>query len=431
MSSQIEPDAEAAKQRGNELFAAQDYEGAIKSYSESMKLDPSQWTYPLNRCFAHLKLERWTEAEADATSVIDLDESNAKAWYRRSLARKGLGKSASARADLYSYGRRTRDFKIVVEENSKIAAMEAAIVKASVDSPACGFKFVDTSNHGVGAFATRSFERSELVLVEEPLYTVSEIASPRQIAAAVSRLTDDERTELSLLHNNFPDRFDDSFVGIHRTNAFAAGEDSSVLCLRGSRFNHSCTPNARYSWYAPSKTFRIYALRSISEDEEILVSYISGRNIYGSSKAQRQARLQSMLGFVYSCTSCTLPSAEQAASDRRRQELTQLWDTVPHFPPSQTAARLNAIARAIRLMKEEGYDADEDDFTNDAAVICAFHSDWESAVYWGIRTYESRVAEFGADSRRAMDEEVLRFLLEPQKHQMAGRGTRKVFKTRV
>ena len=76
MSNGLDPNAEIAKQKvryiplldvpdrsdclhqGNELFAAQDYKGAIESYSQAMAIAPSQWTYPLNRCFAYLKLEQ-------------------------------------------------------------------------------------------------------------------------------------------------------------------------------------------------------------------------------------------------------------------------------------------------------------------------------------------------------------------------------------
>ena len=66
---------------------------------------------------------------------------------------------------------------------------------------------------------------------------------------------------------------------------------------------------------------------------------------------------------------------------------------------------------------EEGYAADYDDFTNDAAVICAHHSDWVSAKYWATKAYEMRVAEFGEDSFRA--KEVKAMFLNPRSDQMS------------
>lgn len=336
------------------------------------------------------------------------------------------------RLDIWSYGLRTGDFKTVVDHNTKTAVAEAAVVRSSIDTPSCAFKCSESARLGLGAFATRDLYRGDLVLIEEPLYTVSESALPDAISAAVENLSEGERSQLATLQNNFVERFENPFVGIHETNAFAAGERNSVLCLRASRFNHSCTPNARYSWHAPTATFRIYALQPVAAGEELLVSYISSRNVYGSTAAQRQTRLEGMLGFLCSCTSCTLRSPDaQAASDARRLELTRLWDAVPYFMPHQITARLQSIARAVAIMKEERYCADADDYTHDAAAICTYHSDWASAAYWGRRTYESRASEFGADSLRALDGEVLILLLEPKKYRMAGKGSPGVFSIRV
>ena len=46
-------------------------------------------------------LGRWEEAEADASAALKLDDSNPKAWYRRSLARVGLRKFAFAYSGVY------------------------------------------------------------------------------------------------------------------------------------------------------------------------------------------------------------------------------------------------------------------------------------------------------------------------------------------
>ena len=199
-------------------------------------------------------------------------------------------------------------------------------------------------------------------------------------------------------------------------------DDTCGIFLQCSRFNHSCSPNARYSWNPEIKRLRIYALRDIARGEEILVSYLSSRNVYGSTRAERQARLQ-LRGFTYNCVVCTQP--ETVASDERRVRVKELWESIPYFPPNQSRQRLLAIARAIRLLKEEGYAADYDDFTNDAAWVCAYHSDWASAKYWAAETYRTRVAEFGEDSYRA--KEVKEMFEDPKTAQMAGRGPRQTF----
>lgn len=98
---------------------------------------------------------------------------------------------------------------------------------------------------------------------------------------------------------------------------------------------------------------------------------------------------------------CSLPDAEASASDARRLELAELWAKV-HVPLGILGEHhLRLIVRALGLMREEGFHANADDFTDRAASICAYYSDWASAKYWAKMAYEARAAEFGKDSHRA------------------------------
>ena len=45
---------------------------------------------------------RWEDAEADTTKTLDLSPRNLKAFFRRGLARKGLGKLDQARKGMNS-----------------------------------------------------------------------------------------------------------------------------------------------------------------------------------------------------------------------------------------------------------------------------------------------------------------------------------------
>jgi hypothetical protein len=173
---------------------------------------------------------------------------------------------------------------------------------------------------------------------------------------------------------------------------------------------------------------RIYALREIAIGQEIFVSYLSGRHVYGSCHKDRQERLK-RYAFTCACVACSLPSLEQVASDVRRMEIALIWESVPFYMPHQTADRLTVIIRAIRLLKEEGYPADADDFTNDAAVICACHGDWESVRYWATKTHETRVAEFGEDSQRAA--EVKDIYLDLKKSPRAETQRKQIFTARL
>jgi hypothetical protein len=266
----------------------------------------------------------------------------------------------------------------------------------------------EAGEKGLGAFATQEFHRGDLILADPPLLIVDKpdhggIVTQRNVAIAVQKLSHAEKKSFASLKNahSGSQRCGNPIAGIYSTNAFAAG-NRTAICVAASRFNHSCSPNARYSWHTASGRMRIYALQEIAIGQEIFVSYLSGRHVYGSCHNDRQEQLK-RYAFTCACVACSLPLMEQVVSDTRRMEVARIWESVPCYMPHQTADRLTAIIRAIRLLKEEGYAADADDFTNDAAAICACHGDWESVRYWATKTYETRVAEFGEDSQRAAE----------------------------
>jgi hypothetical protein len=272
-----------------------------------------------------------------------------------------------------------------------------------------GFTLREVEGKGLGAFAIQEFRRGDFILADQPLFIADDPDSggrvhQANIISAVKKLSPDEKEKFLSLKNahSGSQRFNNPIIGTFNSNAFAVSDTASAICILASRFNHSCSPNARYSWHAAGGRLRIYALREIAVGEEVNVSYLGGRHVYGSSRKDRQDRLKAY-GFICACVVCSLPFSEQKVSNTIRVEIARIWESVPYYMPHQTADRLRAIVCAIRSLKEEGYAADADDFTNDAAGICACHADWESVRYWATKTYETRVAEFGEDSQRAAD----------------------------
>ena len=289
------------------------------------------------------------------------------------------------------------------------------------------YKIANTGDKGLGAFALQTFRRGDLIIAEAPLFSIDhqDDGGPidrKSVAAAADSLSSEELQKYVSLKNADAEgrRYGNPFLGIYSTNAYHTGSGGGIF-LEVSRFNHSCLPNARTSWNPDINRIRVYALRDIAFGDEIFVSYLSSRNVYGSSRAQRQNRLKSTHMFTCACTACELRGPAAVASDERRLKVKELWEAVPYFTPQETRHRLITIVRAIHLLEEEGYAADYDDFTLDAAAICAYHSDWASAKYWATKTYESRVAEFGEDSYRAR--EVKAMMLDPKTGPSAGMGT--------
>lgn len=83
--------AEAAKEKGNAAFKEKQWQKAVNSYTEAIKLNGKVATYYSNRAAAFLELTSYRQAEADCTSAINLDPKSVKAYLRRGTAREMLG----------------------------------------------------------------------------------------------------------------------------------------------------------------------------------------------------------------------------------------------------------------------------------------------------------------------------------------------------
>ena len=214
---------------------------------------------------------------------------------------------------------------------------------------------------GKGAFASRDIQKGYLILSERPIFHISLACPPRLSMAAVRNLSPVHLDHFLSLENSHTDCscYHDSIVGIVRTNGFSITDGDAGICLKASRFNHSCSPNARWSFERGQ--LRIYALGSIPRGEEIFIAYISCRDVYGSPRRSRQATLRARYHFTCACSVCSLPKAQSKMSDDRRVKANELWDVIWNFTPWQEVQRLNVIVEAIHLLKEEGL-VDPDDF---------------------------------------------------------------------
>lgn len=205
---------EAEKAQGNEHFKAGRYAEAVGCYSSAIALsNRSNATFFLNRAQAYLKLNKFEDAERDATSVLELDVKNTKALFRRALAYKGQLRYVEALHDLNKAKKldasSTEILKeldvvqaLLVEQNkadqkkrdkaeavkkrpaepvassSKIPAVDASKLKAAL-SP----ESVNSGNDLMKPVSTRKLDKSAPVIA--PLKTATSVASkPSSFAAA-------------------------------------------------------------------------------------------------------------------------------------------------------------------------------------------------------------------------------------------------------
>jgi heat shock protein 1/8 len=94
---------EAAKDQGNELFKAGDYDGAIKSFTEAINAEPSNEAYYSNRSAAYLKARKFEDAIADGKKCVELKPEWAKGYSRQGAALHMKGDYALAVA-IYAQG---------------------------------------------------------------------------------------------------------------------------------------------------------------------------------------------------------------------------------------------------------------------------------------------------------------------------------------
>ncbi|GAB4818900.1 hypothetical protein N2152v2_005946 [Parachlorella kessleri] len=75
--------ADAVKDKANQAFKDKHYQQAVDLYTEALAINPSSSVLYSNRAFAHIRLEEYGSAMADASKALECDPQYAKAYYRR------------------------------------------------------------------------------------------------------------------------------------------------------------------------------------------------------------------------------------------------------------------------------------------------------------------------------------------------------------
>ena len=344
-----------------------------------------------------------------------------------------------------------QELKAIADAESSPPSSPSSYFSCGLESDLADVHLQDDSDHslfsiytsaapglqnGKGAFANRDIRRGDLILSEKPIFSIpNNVPQPVKHTStedAVRNLSPTHLDNYLSLHNSHAECSCSlrPLRGIFTTNSFRvsdSGEPAGGICLKASRFNHSCSPNARFTFNSNTGDIRIYALGTIPRGREIFIAYtpedLLGRRLYGSPRQLRQATLRNQYHFTCECSICSLSEAESKVSDARRQRIYEIWESLGSYSLSQGAQCLNVIVEAIHLLKEEGNLSDTDGFTDKAGFFSAFHSDWVSTRYWVDLTYHSRVAEYGEDSAHAAD--VRKEYLDPKSYILAGMGPAK------
>ncbi|KAI4521421.1 SET domain-containing protein [Schizophyllum commune Loenen D] len=231
---------------------------------------------------------------------------------------------------------------------------------------------------GLGMFATRALSAGDLILSERPLvvhplgaplYTGDQMGLFRLPQSITGRVIETE-FEIEVMVQRMVTKNRDAFISLTNSRDFSscgnlvgraytngldvlqeftfAGLPDDSGAYKGvfdklSRVNHSCTPNAVFSWDSLSFSGSLRAIRAIQPDEEITITYCDP----SLSTAERAAVL-APYDIVCDCPACK----DGAASDARRNDIFAKFDQVEELESND--AKRETLLSVIELIVEEG-----------------------------------------------------------------------------
>lgn len=135
-------------------------------------------------------------------------------------------------------------------------------------------------------------------------------------------------------------------------NCFDMDSGRSGIFLKASRVNHSCLPNAFFSWNLKLKRLTLHAVVDIPRGEEITVSYYTP--FYPLE--DRQNWLREYYGFECDCPACHLETASGQSGEQRHQKMKKLYQAIDKSsgsPSDNDDKELEMILEFITLAEDD------------------------------------------------------------------------------
>jgi hypothetical protein len=162
----------------------------------------------------------------------------------------------------------------------------------------------------------------------------------------LAALPKENQRQFSLLYNSHKNRH--PVQGIIITNGFGTGSNTISVFATASMINHSCLPNAIFTWNKELQHGTFHALRRIERGEEITVTYTDPNDIH----AVRQANLEKSFGFVCCCEVCSLDPPDIVESDKRRTRIRLFREAMPLLQ-YKGISWLRECYEVVQLLKKE------------------------------------------------------------------------------
>ena len=225
------------------------------------------------------------------------------------------------------------------------------------------YQITSVPGRGLGVFATKDIKRGQRIFAEPPVLTLDDLAGeygnrnlkPKQVKEALAKLSPKDQARFMKLKNCFegdktrPQYGNEPLLGRVQTNGFGAPPTHDMVIFdKLSRFNHSCRPNAVFSWNEVLLHGVIFALSDIKAGEEIFVDYGVG----GVTWAERRVSLKRRFNFYCGCEICSFSDAERDAHDHAPcRHISRL----PAHAQLQYRTSTTHSSRAVRHAHQPGY----------------------------------------------------------------------------
>ena len=180
-----------------------------------------------------------------------------------------------------------------------------------------------TLGKGQGLFAAQKIQAGVRILGDEVLFsitnsTINEGIGER-ISVSLGNLPPEQHQQFETLH--CPDHPTwTPLVSRYLANCFEMKPPGSGIFLKAARVNHSCCPNAFFSWNSNLQCVTIHAMVDISAGDEITVSYI----FPFFSLEIRQAVFRERYAFECDCPACNLETLTGQSGEHRRMRMDKL-----------------------------------------------------------------------------------------------------------
>jgi hypothetical protein len=277
------------------------------------------------------------------------------------------------------------------------------------------FGMLDIAGKGKGLVACLDIPKGARIFSEKPFLTAPCNMDPSLLEEVLIRrfndLPEDSKLQFLSLHEN--PHFQNLFLGKYAANNLPCDEGIGGIYAILSRINHSCLPNAHYSWNPEKGHKALHAVRPIRAGEEITAMYSAGLasaksrlGMTAASSVLRKSHLKETLGFECDCAICSLPPSRlQLSDDRRVQMRCQLSTKITDYTLTSEDAEicLAACYNLFKLLEEEfgGHDlADYHVFPvyHDAFWVCIAHADEARASAFAERCYQAQLICKGEDN---------------------------------